>query len=255
MNDSFSAVHPSIERLLRQSFPLANNGEPPRLPVYRSLLAGDIVYRCPLQYAFSIERRAEIVRRFVAISGMNVTLADDGWLEIRLDDRALWLWLRGLVESLDRFFPYHPPREPNPRFFFLFQYTHARCCSRLRLAEREGIVDPPSSVPSYNPVERALFLQLLTVVDRPETARKERLAGDFCRSLLDLDRFCRLVGEPVEIARSRVQLLSIGQRLLRSFLAREFAIAAIEGLDLSRNATTFAWSGSQEPGEGIKNIF
>lgn len=230
MNDSCPAVHPSIERLLRQSFPVTDNGDLPRLPVYRSLLAGNLVYRCPLQYAFPSERRQEIVRRFGAVSGMDVTLADDGRLEIRFDDRALWLWLRGLRESLDRFFPYHPPREPNPRFFFLYQYTHARCCSRLRLAEREGIVDPPSSVPSYNPVERAVFLQLFTVVDRPETAKKETLAGDLCRSLLDLDRFGRIVGEPVEIARSRVQLLSAGQRLLRSFLAREFAIVAIEEL-------------------------
>jgi arginyl-tRNA synthetase len=144
--------------------------------------------------------------------------------------------LQGFRASFDRFFPYHPPRERDPRFFFLFQYTHARCRALLRLGEREGILldeeDSPSRFPlsPFHPAERALFWQLLTVVDRAGTGKALSLARDFCESILDLDRFCRIVGEPAAVARSRLRLISASQRLLRVFLAERLAQVPREDL-------------------------
>jgi hypothetical protein len=207
----------SIERALRQ--PL--NGA--RVPVYRSLLANGILYRCPLQYRFSPTERGEILDRLLGFFP-SISLNPEGWLELFLSDDALADRLEELESSIAIDFP----ESPRGEFCFLFHYTHARCTGLLRLAEREGFLDPSYRPLVHHPLERALILQLLTAVDRQGKKDPRALAIDLCGAILDLDRRCRLVGEPLEIARSRVRLLSIARGVLRAFLASELGIIPLD---------------------------
>jgi hypothetical protein len=213
--------HPSIERFLRRCLQEAIAENLPRLPLYRSLVYNGILYRFPLQYHFSKTQQQEILLRF-RVSSSEVSLSPDGWLEWLLGDRALTHWLTGLETSIERLFPDSPPCDGE--FIFLFHYTYARCSSLLHL------LPPPHSPlqPPYHPLERAVILQMLTLVDRAGTSNPRRQLVNFCEAILDLDRGCRIIGEPLAIARSRLGLFSLSQRLFRRFLVHEFAITPIE---------------------------
>jgi hypothetical protein len=226
---SFLTTHPSIERFLRQQLSAAVMDEMPPLPIYRSILANGIRYRCPLQYYFSAGQRVAMVN--YCRSFAHITLTPEGWLEWCLDERDLSSWLQHLWHSIEVFFPYQSPRDSNPDFSFLLQYTHARCCALGRLGARVGItIEGNEAISCAHPVERALLLQLLTVVDRWDTANPQTLAVNFCQSILDFDRGCRIVGEPIPVARWHLMAIAVSQQLLRALLASKLDLLPLEEL-------------------------
>ena len=80
-----------------------------------------------------------------------VTVVPPGWIQFQLLDPGLAAWLQWLVDT-----PLEPDQFPPDRFrsnqgtylrqandssdLFEVQYAHARCCSLLRLAQQEGLI-------------------------------------------------------------------------------------------------------------------
>jgi len=151
----------------------------------------------------------------------------------------------------------HSPTLPLPHpksHIFAVQYAHARCCSLLRLAHREGaiaLVEPdPDSSPAYwclvspnpipwltsdkklrlvHPAERALISYLFALVDNiycPHPSGREINWEKTALALSDLfETFysrCRIWGEVKKedlcLAQARLGLLVVTQTLLRLVL-------------------------------------
>lgn len=64
-----------------------------------------------------------------------IQVVPPGWLDFQLSDRTLATWLQSLLPL-----PSLSTSSLLPTSHFSLQYTHARCCSLLRLAHREGLI-------------------------------------------------------------------------------------------------------------------
>jgi arginyl-tRNA synthetase len=75
-----------------------------------------------------------------------IELANDGWIYFHLNNSSIAVWLQHLIEFPETLFRHFRIAEAKnielkPSFsFFPLQYTHARCCSLLRLGEQEGLI-------------------------------------------------------------------------------------------------------------------
>ncbi len=78
-----------------------------------------------------------------------VSVRPPGWIQFQVNPPIGALWLQFLVEttlgrSTSSPKPPRKPEEPSPSPF-LWQYTHARCCSLLQLLDRQGLIQLQSS--------------------------------------------------------------------------------------------------------------
>lgn len=130
---------------------------------------------------------------------------------------------------------------------FWWQYAHARCCSLLRLAEKEGAITrgvcsfpwltPENQLRLVHPTERAAIFQLLATVDSlccPPVVQPGRSAEKLSRALsqrfLTFYRVCRLWGEvkiqvPVLVT-ARLGLVMATQKVLRVLLEEVLDLSA-----------------------------
>ncbi len=198
-----------------------------------------------------------------------VKVAPAGIIELELTDAGLAVWLQRLAQtnlpvpesrilstvvSADRLFP--------------IQYSHARCCSLLRMAHRDRIIaiaqpdvatappiwslESPNPIPwidegdrlrLVHPAERSLISQLLTVLDNlyPNFDVKKiekpvnyfKLANSLSEAFQIFYSQCRIWGEvkteQPKLAQARLGLILASQSLLRSMLENLFnAIAPLE---------------------------
>ena len=76
-----------------------------------------------------------------------IEVSNSGWIYFNLTNSSIAVWLQHLLEISETFFDHFKiPEAKNiklkPNFsFFQIQYTHARCCSLLRLGEQEGLIE------------------------------------------------------------------------------------------------------------------
>lgn len=210
--------HPSIEYLLKQQLP-----PQPQLTFYRCQKAGIILYRCPFLYYFT-PHQSQALADSLLPTFPQVTLTE-GWLELPLDQQFLSAWLPKLPSLIDKFFlPQITSNSPG-KFYFLFQYTHARYCALWRLATQEKIsLIETESLNWHHPAEKALILQILTVCDRWEQGKPYPLTMNFCEAMLDFDRSCRILGESAPVQRSRLILVTVAQTLLNRLLSQKWQL-------------------------------
>lgn len=198
-----------------------------------------------------------------------VKVAPTGIIEIELTDAGLAVWLQRLAQTnlpipesrildsvvcADRLFP--------------IQYSHARCCSLLRMAHRDRIISiaqpdvatapqiwslaSPNPIPwidegdrlrLVHPAERSLISELLTVLDnlyptfevknREKPVNYLKLANSLSEAFQIFYSQCRIWGkvkiEQPKLAQSRLGLILATQSLLRFILENLFnAIAPLE---------------------------
>ncbi|MEG4575760.1 DALR anticodon-binding domain-containing protein [Microcoleus sp. N3A4] len=198
-----------------------------------------------------------------------VKVAPAGIIELELTDAGLAVWLQRLAQTN---LPVPESRILSPAVcadrLFPIQYTHARCCSLLRMAHRDRIISiaqpdvataPPIwSLASPNPIpwidegdrlrlvhpaERSLISQLLTVLDNlyPNFEVKNlekpvnyfKLANSLSEAFQIFYSQCRIWGEvkieQPKLAQARLGLILATQSLLR-FILENFlnAIAPLE---------------------------
>ncbi|MEG4007400.1 DALR anticodon-binding domain-containing protein [Microcoleus sp. Pol11C1] len=198
-----------------------------------------------------------------------VKVAPGGMIEMELTDAGLAVWLQRLAQTnlpvsgskildsvvcADRLFP--------------IQYSHARCCSLLRMAHRDRIIAiaqpdvatapqiwslaSPNPIPwidegdrlrLVHPAERRLISQLLTVLDNLyptfEVKNREKpvnyltLANNLSEAFQIFYSQCRIWGEvkieQPKLAQARLGLIFATQSLLRFILENLFnALAPLE---------------------------
>ena len=199
----------------------------------------------------------------------SVKVAPAGIIELELTDAGLAFWLQRLAQTnlpvpestilspvvcADRLFP--------------IQYSHARCCSLLRMAHRDRIISiagpdiatapqiwslaAPNPIPwidngdrlrLVHPAERTLISQLLTVLDnlypifevknREKPINYFKLANSLSEAFQIFYSQCRIWGEvkieQPKLAQARLGLILATQSLLRFILENWLnAIAPLE---------------------------
>ena len=198
-----------------------------------------------------------------------IAVAPSGIIQFELTDTALAFWLQRLAQtvlsvpesrilspvvSVDRLFP--------------IQYSHARCCSLLRMAHRDRLIaignpdvatapqiwslTAPNPIPwldneklqLVHPAEYNLISQLLVVLDtlypifeadKPEKpVNYLKLANSLSEAFQTFYRQCRIWGEVKienpKLAQSRLGLILATQSLLRFML--EDLLNAVAPLEL-----------------------
>ncbi|MGA9382973.1 MAG: DALR anticodon-binding domain-containing protein [Phormidium sp.] len=176
-----------------------------------------------------------------------------GWLHLQLTDLGIATWLQSLAEGQggrgdgkdNLTTSFTAPSAQS--LIFSVQYAHARCCSLLRLAEREGKWGAigPDAIPWLNekgelrlthPAERNLISQLFSALDAlhyPEPSKNlswEKLAHQISLSWEKFYSQCRIWGEvkteTPELAQARLGLLIATQAMLRLLLEDYLGVPA-----------------------------
>lgn len=209
----------------------------------------------------------------------SVEVVFPGWIQFRLSDSGLATWLQHLIQipptgiaeekgrkiTLENAEIIYPKQQlkglNNAKNLFLIQYAHARCCSLLRLAHRQGAIalsDPeckraiwqiiePNPIPWLydsqatestqtrlrlgHPAERRLIAQILDGQDRScnlDPGGAIKLAIALSHAFETFYSRCRIWGEVMtqtpKLAQARLGLVAVTQQLLRSLLQDQLGI-------------------------------
>ncbi|PMB05781.1 glutamate acetyltransferase [Fischerella thermalis CCMEE 5273] len=199
----------------------------------------------------------------------SIQIVPPGWIHLELAHPVLASWLQRLVEKrgdsvvqergvtenkedkeelVTVLFSSHSPspQSPLPNHLFPIQYAHARCCSLVRLGEREGLITSEGAIPWLNkqqelhfhhPSELCLLSELVQVVDELEcsdssdSVKWQKLALGLSRLFDDFWRDCQIWGEvkvkSPEIALARLGLVMATQSVLRTLLEEKLGILAV----------------------------
>ncbi|MGF1540903.1 MAG: hypothetical protein ACFCU5_10710 [Pleurocapsa sp.] len=202
----------------------------------------DFVYRCAIAFPLASYCQlspAYIARKLVQnMSSLDLSLTDEGnlefavvahnsgYLDFYLSELSLAVWLERSLEKLatrPNFLIYAPislKPATNSHNLIPLQYVHHRCCSLLRLGDREGLIKLQDSDFEYliwhinrpqainwldgqqrlwlsDPAERELLWQLLAVVEASVTQSSNwyQLALNLSEAMLVFDGECRFLGE------------------------------------------------------------
>ncbi|MFN6563361.1 MAG: DALR anticodon-binding domain-containing protein [Nostoc sp. ChiSLP01] len=199
----------------------------------------------------------------------NVQIVPPGLIHFELTDSALAGWLQSLVErsgGVAKVGEAGGERIPNTQYpmpyaLFPIQHAHARCCSLVLLAHREGLIQlkeplantnpsfwsviSPNPIPWLNcdgrlrlnhPDERRLISELVGMVDNIEcpnvksSMKWEKAALTLSQAFEDFWRNCRIWGEvkimSPELAEARLGLLMATQSVLKFVLEEKLKIFA-----------------------------
>lgn len=193
------------------------------------------------------------------LEGLRVEVMPSGMMQLEVADSTLASWLQTLTQTSlplpNSKYPLPPIQPPlSDDSLFPLQYSHARCCSLLRMAHREGsivLANPnpdrtpslwqfltPNPIPWVNPdrtlrftqtAETHLISQLLVTADalyEPTAPRPLpgwlKLANALSLAFQTFYDRCRLWGEvkiqTPELVQARFGLVAVTQSLLRSLL-------------------------------------
>ncbi len=198
---------------------------------------------------------AESCTESQAAVSFSIRAVSPGWIHLQLSDRGLANWLQSLSEfsaarnrvaSKNLLSPFQAPEDPD--LLFPVQYAHARCCSLLRLARREGVMalSAPHPIPWLNetslqlvhPAECRLISELVTATDalwhaHPSAAQPKnwfKVAVDLSQAFESFYSACRIWGEvrreTPNLALTRLGLILATQSVLGWMLQNLFGVCA-----------------------------
>ena len=191
----------------------------------------------------------------ITLQSFTIQVTPPGLIEFQLTDLGIALWLQFLVNTECGQFPIPNSQFPIPNSQSLsslaIQYAHARCCSLLRLGEREGLIllgDFPSlrivepdvipwlnedSIRLVDPAERALIAQVLGLLDELDGWGQPdwvKLAIALSQTWESFYSGCRIFGEvktqTPHLAQARLGLVAATRSILRSLLQNRLFILA-----------------------------
>ncbi len=210
---------------------------------YKCAVALQLAPRWGISAGEIAEKLVLELANFQVLNGQNLEVQaevmDQGIINLRVSDRSLAYWLEQLKLSP---FPYRavdPKIDPNidPKIinYFPIQSAHARCCSLLQLAFREGVIQledrsldklsnellaswqilVPSEIPWLDqqgefrlvtPQEQYLVNLLVNLVDefdsdqdstksQKQLQKWEKLATEISRGFANFDKYSRIFGD------------------------------------------------------------
>ncbi|WP_250124116.1 DALR anticodon-binding domain-containing protein [Chroococcidiopsis sp. CCMEE 29] len=204
-----------------------------------------------------------------------VQVVPPGWIHFELTNPKLASWLQHLTqmppelvicrgEEQGKQEEKFPASSGSP--LFAVQYAHARCCSLLQMAHREGLITlrqtnwdtssafwlavSPNPIPWLNsgqqlcldhPAERALIVQLLALLDELYCPRPSHQPINWHKAALDLSQTfqtfysgCQIWGEVknqnLSLSQARLGLVLITQSVLRLLLKDRLGVVALQEL-------------------------
>jgi len=185
------------------------------------------------------------------LSGFALSVRSPGWIQFHYGDRALAEQLQAFL--LTRWILPNPTISLNPNSpeVFTWQATHARCCSLLRLAHHQGLIDlelstlkilKPDRIPwlhngqfqLVHPSEHTLIRSLLyiwdTLHDDPTASRLLSLTRTFSQDILRFEQNCRIWGSTLkenrQLSLSRLGLVAIAGKTLKTLLEKGLSLTA-----------------------------
>ncbi|GBF81411.1 DALR anticodon-binding domain-containing protein [Aphanothece sacrum] len=241
------------------------------ISLFRLSHGTDITYRCAI--AFQLSRQSglsppQLAQDILALLlpqiddsdelfpqlSVRVRFIEPGWLDFRLTDSSLAMWLQYISSlNFEEWQPSnHRQMSGNYDNSFLVNYAHARCCALLRLGDQEGIIQLNDSVLSSftqpqkkpqpipwlrtseknlwlsDPKERSLISCLVNTSDQVSSESLEslsKLATNLSLSFLEFERYCRIFGETLretpELSQARLGLIWVTQQWLKRLWERE----------------------------------
>jgi len=197
-----------------------------------------------------------------------------GWIHIEITHPLLASWLQsiafGVSKSSANFVGLKSPIHNNwasvktdeSSRLFAVQYAHARCCSLIFLAQREGLIAWKQTLPKsddiwhlgglvatgtlswlnsdrklhlHHPAETYLIVELVKAVDElecadePSKVKWEKIAWDVSQAFVSFWSQCRIWGEvktkSPELMQARLGLVMATQCVLRFLLIAKLGIA------------------------------
>ncbi len=226
---------------------LAKQGSMPPLEIAQAIAQGFSDSRPP-DLAFPI-RANHWILSVIPPGKLYLELTDPG-IAIWLQRALLWDFQPDPTPDLGPF----PPAESLD--LFPIQYAHARCCTLLRLAHREGLItletsahqgigaitapDPtpwlesPTHLKPHHPAERALISRAIATVDAlssplspAQLTSRVPVATLLSQDFLTFYAQCQIWGsvqsQDPNLAQARLGLISITQKLLKRLLEKDLS--------------------------------
>jgi hypothetical protein len=173
---------------------------------------------------------------------LEVKVVPPGLLLFDLTDSGIAAWLQYLCEEL----PLSVVEKDLPflvsEHLFKIQYSHARCCSLLRMADAVFPVpiswqETDEKLRFNHPAERGLISQIFSTWDllylptaTPQKINWQKVATALSEAFQIFYSQCRLLGEVKiqrpELAKARLGLISIAKYLLQFLLEEKLKIKA-----------------------------
>jgi hypothetical protein len=244
-----------------------------KIPLHKGRDSQNILYISGLALKLSNSHNREIseianliASHLGAISNeiLLVQIVSPGWIHIRLTDTLLAAWLQNLVigglgENEAQINQARLKTGDSSRLFTIC-HAHARCCSLILLAYREGLIKLDKQLPENSqllgslmlvstipwlnshgklrcnhPHEMRLISELVRVVDElvcsdSSVVNWEKLGLDLSQAFADFCRYCRIWGEVkanfLELAQARLGLVMATQGVLRFLLEAKLGVIA-----------------------------
>lgn len=204
-------------------------------------------------------------QRETALESFTVQVIPPGLMTFQLTDLGIATWLRQFAQKVSSgkshnlrctpnpcVSPQNPLNADHPEKLFSVQYAHARCCSLLRLAARQGLmtmhdtlvwqVIEPNPIPWLNenqqlwvshPAERHLIAQLIVGVDHLSCTEQPswvKLAEGLTEAMQKFHSSCRIFGDVhtqnLQLVQARLGLLVLTRSFLEFLLQDQFGVLA-----------------------------
>ncbi len=247
-----------------------------KFPLYQGGYNQKILYISGMAMGISKSQNLPAMEIAQAIAGhlsqnsdslFSVKVIPPGWIYLELIDSTLAAWLQNLIvfpenrHLINNFLNYQLPVTNDQSqislhslTIFKIQYAHSRCCSLLRLAEKDGLIElDKTGIKSYFSVkpipllngdqklllnhadEMLLMHQLVKLVDDlvctdSISLNWEKAAGNLSQAFEKFWGSCRIWGEvkiqTPELAQARLGLLVATQLVFRSVLEDKLGVVA-----------------------------
>ena len=248
------AIEPFLKQQLRQSLQALSVNIPVNIKIPLHFLPSHvpITYRCAIalrlakpcqQLPLTLATQIQLQLQQQLVHHWTIQVIPPGKIQFELTDIGLAQWLQQTLES-----PFLLTSTQLPQAFpeplFPIQYSHARCCALLRLAQSDDLLSvQPQPIPWLNarqelqlthPAEQGLIAQWVATLDTcdadlPNTPWLE-IAQHLSQRFQIFYRDCRIWGRvktaTPELAQARLGLVKITQWMLQFLLQNKLGIIA-----------------------------
>lgn len=181
---------------------------------------------------------------------LKITISKDGWLEIKVCDRILNKWLNdiskiGQIEILKN--NDNRGKNKEKKIDFIYYYTHARCCSILKSAHEQNLIElnnlefkfnkwqleKPELIDYqhldlYDSYEGELIRELVIIIDKIERNKINYLTtlDSLTKRILNVEKHCRIWGKVLKknknISIARLGLITIALKYYQILIQAQF---------------------------------